>query len=207
MHCPKSMCFVHTQIFLVVVPAVQCRTTWNNNEAARITFYAYTAARIGSYLHTRNLLLLKMFPASNTFMNSTSCNLNTWAVSHVCSAQAYCNWLVLLIKSTAWQGNPIKESLSLTFKLDGRVLYVFLTVASSRNHILWVMDRSQGWREPNFCLPLPNRKWEKINVRWVVQLANITSEPFPVIQQKDLGKAMDTETLWYKAFCKCFTRA
>lgn len=177
----------------MVVPAVQRRTTWNNDGATRITFYAHTAARIGCHLHTRTLLLLKIFSAKNTFMNSTSCNLNTWVVSHVCSAQAYCNWLVLLIKSTAWQGNPIKESLSLTFQLDGRILYVFLTPASSRNHILWVMDRTQGRREPNFCLPLPNGKWEKIKVRWVVQLANIASEPFPVIQQKNWGEGTDME--------------
>lgn len=130
---------------------------------------------------------------SQQHLYSTSCNLNTWVVYHVCSAQACCNWLVLLIKSTAWRGNPVKESLSLTFQLDGRILYVFLTLACSRNHILWVMDRSQGQREPNFCLPLPNGKWEKINVCWAVLLANITSEPFPVIQQKDLGEGMDTE--------------
>lgn len=91
MHCPKNMCFVHTQVLLAVVPAVQCRTTWNNNGATRITFYAYTAARIGSYLRTRNLLLLKMFPASDTFMNSKSCNLNTLVVSHICLGPAHCN--------------------------------------------------------------------------------------------------------------------
>lgn len=101
----------------------------------------------------------------------------------------------------------MKESLSLTFLLDGRILYVFFTLASSRNHILWVVDRSQGWREPNFCLPLPNRKWEKLNVRGVVQLVNITSEPFPVIQQKELEEGMNREITMLQSILQEFYKS
>lgn len=122
-----------------------------------------STARIGSCPRTKKLLLLEMFSASNTFLKSISHNSKAWSMSHVCLAQTYCNWLALLIKTSAWQGNPVKESLSVEFQLNGRILYVFLTLASSRNQILWVMDSSQSEGEPNFCLPLLKGKWENIN--------------------------------------------
>lgn len=100
-----------------------------------------STARIGSCPRTKKLLLLEMFSASNTFLKSISHNSKAWSMSHVCLAQTYCNWLALLIKTSAWQGNPVKESLSVEFQLNGRILYVFPhmenRVTESKTKLCW----------------------------------------------------------------------